>query len=651
MSIKLVIISTPRLTREIKKVWREIKNLENIEIVERVLLDEDDSFIKQFEVQDNIGAIIAGGYYLEVLRQYVSIPVVGFSVTSFDLLKAILKAREKSGTIAIISYKKGYSELQQIQELLKVEIRQVVYNSSGDLASKIKEIKKEGINAIIGSSYVCNLAEEHGMNGYLVYSREAILQAIEKARELVISRQREIEKSERLKAILDFAYGGIIATDEKGLLTVFNPIAEKLTGINSSFALGKPVEQIIPNTRISKVIESGQPEINQLHEIGGVHIFTNYLPIVVKGNVCGAVATFQDIDTIKEAEAKIRRILHSKGLCARNTFEDIVGKSVNMRKAVSKAKSFSKSQSTILIYGETGTGKELFAQGIHNYSDRRNRPFVAVNCAALPESLLESELFGYEEGAFTGARRGGKPGLFELAHLGTMFLDEISEMPLNVQARLLRVLQEKEIMRIGSDKVSVVDIRIVAATNQDLWRKVQAGSFREDLYYRLNVLKLVIPPLRERMDDIHLLVTDIIRSNVSDLDLQKDIVCYVPLMVSNFKKLYWPGNVRQMESVVKRIITFFTDHPGECNHNEFIDSLQEAIVDVIPLNENLMLSRNLKTSNKSTIPVFNKDISDYDIMTALKRVNGNKSKAAEILGISRMTLWRRLKKGKRFENS
>lgn len=644
MSIKLVIISTPRLTREIKKVWREIKDIENIEIVERVVLDEYDSFIKQYEVQDNIGAIIAGGFYLEVLRRRVSIPVVGFSVTSFDLLKAIMKASEKSGTIAIVSYKKGYSELQQIQELLKVETRQVVYNNSGDLNSKMNEIKKEGINAVIGSSYVCNLAEENGMHSYLVYSRESILQAIEKARELVISRQREIEKSERLKAILDFAYGGIIATDEKGKLTVFNPIAEKLTGISSSLALGKPVEQIIPNMRIEKVIESGQPEINQLHEIGGVQIFTNYLPIVVKGNVYGAVATFQDIDTIKEAEAKIRRILHSKGLCARSTFDDIVGKSVNMRKAISRAKSYSTSQSTILIYGETGTGKELFAQGIHNYSDRRNRPFVAVNCAALPESLLESELFGYEEGAFTGARRGGKPGLFELAHLGTMFLDEISEMPLNVQARLLRVLQEKEIMRIGSDKVNVIDIRIIAATNQDLWQKVQSGSFREDLYYRLNVLKLVIPTLRERMDDIHLLVANIIRSSVSDAGTLKDILRHIPLIVDFFKKLYWPGNVRQLESVVRRLVTFFVNCPGGYKHNEFMDSLREAVSDVAPLNGDMLQNKRVKNGKKTAVPGLGKDISHHDIMAVLKQVDGNKSKAAEVLGVSRMTLWRHLKK-------
>lgn len=644
MSIKLVIISTPRLTREIKNVWKEIRNFENIEIIERVLLNEDESFVRQFQVQDNIGAIIAGGSNLEVIRRHVSIPVIGFSVTSFDLLKAILKAKEKSGTIAIVSYQKGYSELLQIEELLKAEIRQVVYSSTGELASKIREMKKEGINAVIGSSYVCNLAEEYGMHGYLVYSREAILQAIEKARELVISRQREIEKAERLKAILDFAYGGIIATDEKGLLTVFNPIAEKLTGIKSSLAIGKPVDQIIPNTRIKEVIESGLPEINQLHRVGGVHIFANYLPIVVKGKVYGAVATFQDIDTIKEAEVKIRRIFHSKGLYAKSTFDDILAKSPNMSKTVAKAKSYSGSQSTIIIYGETGTGKELFAQSIHNYSERRNRPFVAVNCAALPESLLESELFGYEEGAFTGARKGGKPGLFELAHLGTIFLDEISEMPLNVQARLLRVLQEKEIMRIGSDKVNIVDIRVVAATNQDLWRKVREGSFREDLYYRLNVLKLDIPPLRERLDDIDLLVREMIRTGISDINLQKKVEPYIPLMAGKFKELRWPGNVRQLESVVKRLSTFLLERAGGIDTDSFMDSLQEAVTDVDPLSGPLENNSGWKAEGREVKPFFGKDISDADIITVLKEVGGNKSKAAEILGISRMTLWRRLKK-------
>lgn len=644
MSMKLVIISaTPRLTKEIKKVWREINNFNNIEIIERILLHEDESFIKQFVVQDNIGAIIASGSNLEVIRQHVSIPVIGISVTSFDLLKTIIKAKEKSKTIAIFSYKTGFSELLQIEELLKAEIRQVLYNSSDQLASKMIEIKNEGIKAVIGSSYACYLAEENSMYGYLIYSREAILQALEKARDLIFSRQREIEKAERLKAILDFAYSGIIATDEKGLLTVFNPAAEKLSGISSSFALGKPVEQIIPKIKIEKVIRSGLPEINQLHEISGVHIFANYLPIVVKGNVCGAVATFQDIDTIKEAEIKIRKILHHKGLCAKSTFDDIVGKSVNMRKTIAKARSYANSQSTILIYGETGTGKELFAQGIHNYSERRSKPFVAVNCAALPESLLESELFGYEEGAFTGARKGGKPGLFELAHMGTIFLDEISEMPLNVQARLLRVLQEKEIMRIGSDKVNIVDIRIIAAANQDLWEKAQAGLFRQDLYYRLNVLKIVIPPLRERMDDIQLLVNGIIKANLPDIKFQNKIASYIPLMVSNFEKLCWPGNVRQLESVVKRLLTLFVQCDEECSYHEFLDSLQEAISDVSILGQ-ASAEKNKRTDDKTYGQVLNKDISDFDIEKVLREVNGNKTKAAEILGVSRMTLWRRLKK-------
>ena len=227
---------------------------------------------------------------------------------------------------------------------------------------------------------------------------------------------------------------------------------------------------------------------------------------MIKGYSHGAVATFQPIGAIQASEQKIRLTSHKRGLIAKNTLADIAGESDPIVQAKEQAKLYAQSDSTVIIVGETGTGKEIFAQAIHNASPRARGPFVAINCAALPENLLESELFGYEGGAFTGARKEGKPGLFELAHGGTIFLDEIGEMSLAVQARLLRILEEREVMRLGGDRVIPVDVRVIAATNKDLFHKVTQKSFRQDLFYRLCVLQLRLPPLRERLEDIpHLL--------------------------------------------------------------------------------------------------------------------------------------------------
>jgi len=224
--------------------------------------------------------------------------------------------------------------------------------------------------------------------------------------------------------------------------------------------------------------------------------------IEMDGEINGVLCTFQDITKLQSMEKKIRFELNKKGMTAKYNFSNLIAKDQIMKVTIAKAMQIGMSDSTALLYGESGTGKEMLAQSIHNISKRKDDPFVAVNCAALTESLLESELFGYEEGAFTGARKGGKPGLFELAHGGTLFLDEINSMPINLQTKLLRVLEEKEVMRIGSDYVIPLDVRILAAANENLKVKINNGSFRSDLFYRLSILELYIPPLRKRKLDI-----------------------------------------------------------------------------------------------------------------------------------------------------
>ncbi len=316
----------------------------------------------------------------------------------------------------------------------------------------------------------------------------------------------ELEKTKRFKSIIDFAYEGIVTIDQNGIIDNFNPKAEKIFNKSSYQVIGESIYKIFPENESAEVLVSDQKIEGKVFNFGEIRIVANIIPIKINNETVRRVITFQDASVIQKAEQRIRRGLYHKGNIAENQFEDIIGNSLIIRTLKEEAKRFSEVDSPILIYGDTGTGKELFAQSIHNYSKRKKQPFVAFNCAALPDNILESELFGYVEGAFTGAREGGKMGLFELAHGGTIFLDEIGEISQNTQVRLLRVLEEQKIRRLGDDRVIPIDVRIITSTNKNLTKLIKEGKYREDLYYRINVLNIVLPNLNERCSDFPLLV-------------------------------------------------------------------------------------------------------------------------------------------------
>lgn len=323
----------------------------------------------------------------------------------------------------------------------------------------------------------------------------------------------------------------------------------------------------------------------------------------------------------------IRQKLHQKGFLAKSSLDNFIGCSKKIQLLKQQTRQFAQTDSTILITGESGTGKEMLAQGIHNASQRKLGPFLAVNCAALPENLLESELFGYEEGAFTGTRKGGKPGLFELAHGGTLFLDEIVEMPLSLQSRLLRILQEREVMRLGADRVIAVDVRIVAATNRDLEIFVQANKFRSDLYYRLNVLRLRIPPLRERPEDIPELVACFLQLFSK---LNPAIECISPQAVKLLQLHAWKGNVRELFNILERVMLL----------------VQRPVITAADIGNLLPIA-----TSRPVRPAAGRDIQSGTlqqleknaIMQFLLEEKFNYTRVAERLGINRTTLWRKLK--------
>ena len=344
-----------------------------------------------------------------------------------------------------------------------------------------------------------------------------------------------------LMGILDIA---IIGVDKDNFICSCNEGAEKILNRKSINLIGNSACDILSCVPFGEVRETKQEIRSRLVTVNGEYVNLNITPVIKAENYMGAFAVLQRFKEEEQKQHELRRQLLNKGHKAKYTFDDILGESGAVKKIKEIAKKMAKTNSAVLITGESGTGKELFAHAVHNYSDRKDYPFVAVNCAAIPENLLESELFGYEEGAFTGAKKGGKIGLFEFAHMGTLFLDEIEGMSPALQIKLLRVIQEKEIMKIGGDKVINIDVRIIAATNEELRKLVKENKFRKDLYYRINTLPIMIPPLREREDDVYLLLERFKTEIGADFK-------FTPKAKEAFKMYNWEGNIRELKNYVE----------------------------------------------------------------------------------------------------
>lgn len=364
----------------------------------------------------------------------------------------------------------------------------------------------------------------------------------------------------------------ILGVDKDNVLCSCNEGAEKILTKRSGAILGNNAEELLPNIPFKEVKKKGEEIKARLIKIGEEYINLSIIPIIKAENYMGAFAIFQEFKEEEKKQNELRRQLLNKGHRAKYTFDDIIGENSTMLKLKALAQKMARIDSDILITGESGTGKELFAHAIHNYSHRKDYPFIVVNCAAIPETLLESELFGYEEGAFTGAKKGGKIGLFEFAHMGTLFLDELEGMSPTLQVKLLRVIQEKEIMRIGGDKVINVDVRIIATTNEELRELVKEGKFRKDLYYRMSAFPLIVPPLRERKDDLYLLTEKFMRNSGADFR-------FSPKAKKAFEMYNWEGNIRELKNYIEFLgfteekIIEFEDMPFAIK--EYYEDMQE----------------------------------------------------------------------------
>lgn len=446
-----------------------------------------------------------------------------------------------------------------------------------------------------------------------------------------------------LETVLEEVDGTII-TDVNGEIIYLNKKYAEMLGVDAEASLGKHVRQVIPQTRMDIVAQTGEEEIGSVHLINGsIPVVCNRIPLKKDGKSIGAVAftTFRKLDEvtglfneinrlnleIKEYKSELVKLRGEK-----YTLEQIIGSSPHTEKVKELVKKVAPSKLTVLISGETGTGKEVYAQAIHQLSPRIHKSFIRINCAAIPLELLESELFGYEEGAFSGAKKGGKPGKFELASGGTLLLDEINELPIYLQSKLLRVIQEQEVERVGGIKTIKLDVRLICTTNKNMQELVQKGEFREDLYYRINVVDVNISPLRQRIEELPDLTRHFIEKINQNYGLS--ITKIKDEVLQLLKKYSWPGNVRELEHVMERAAIMAMSGELNSSHFEYLlpRMLSHTIVSMGEPTGMISLDNVMEVAEKQAI------------INALSKAKGNKTIAARELNIHRTVLYTKLKK-------
>jgi PAS domain S-box-containing protein len=435
------------------------------------------------------------------------------------------------------------------------------------------------------------------------------------------------------KTALDQAYEGIIITDKHGIIQLANQTYANFLNTTLEDMIGRHVTEVVENTRMHIVARTGQPEIAHLQRINGHLMIANRIPVFQNGEVTAVIGKviFQDVRELFEMTAKFEKLNIDKEsyknelnnrLRAKYTFDSIIGASPALEAAKKLARRAAQSDSTVLLQGESGTGKELFAHAIHQESRRHKGPLIRLNCAAIPESLFESELFGYTEGSFTGAKKSGKKGKFALADKGTLFLDEISELPLHLQAKLLRALQEREIEPVGADAPEPVDVRIIAASNKNLEELVAKGRFRQDLYYRLHVVTIDIPPLRERQGDVPLLLHHLLGELIVETGIPAD--GFDQAAEEKLTAYDWPGNIREMRNILERAL-----HLKDGNTITLSD-----------LPRTILSAKKAPRALRDALEQYEGQL----IRQALQAAQGDKLAAAKQLGISKSSLYAKIEK-------
>ncbi|MFC0397470.1 propionate catabolism operon regulatory protein PrpR [Paraburkholderia rhizosphaerae] len=581
--------------------------------------------------------VVAAGSNGTYLKARIDVPVVLVNPTGFDVMHALARARRDATSVALVTYGETPPEARRFAAAYGLDLLFASYRSEQDAQACVLDLRDRGVDAVVGPGLVTEIAARVGMEAVFLYSRASVRAALDTALDVVHATWSEIARRQRLDNVLQHLRDGVAALDAQGRVEAINQRLAAALGIEAAAAVGRLLAELAPDLAHSALDSEGE----SLENVRGVSYVVHRGPLVERGVTSGMVLTFQESRAVERLDRTLRSRQRTRQFTARYRLDDLIGECDAIDRVRTLVRRYAKSDATVLILGESGTGKEMVAQSLHQLSARRDFPFVAINCGAFPEALLESELFGYEEGAFTGARRGGKAGLIEAAHRGTLFLDEIGEMPLPLQSRLLRVLQEREVVRLGATEPTRIDVRIVAATHRSLTDALDAGAFRADLFYRINILNIGLPPLRERQADIVALAAELLYQAARR---EPRLAAYIGSAQQAARVLAkvreplcrhaWPGNVRELQNVIERIAVELADS-GESGARVLSVDVLRAIAPEVFDDASAGL-RELTLRQRS------RRIEADEIRAALEACGGDRDRVCEMLGISKTTLWRKL---------
>ncbi|MEX0974506.1 MAG: sigma 54-interacting transcriptional regulator [Bacillota bacterium] len=626
-----------KIVDDIRVDVRETIKVANARVVDGVIVAKE-------LIRAGAVVLVARGGTSDALRSAgIDIPIVNIPITAYDVLRSVAEARKKAGRICILAFESMIGGLDEVLQLIGDDTSLVTLKEGMNISDTMKEWAAKGETCFVGGAITCEIAHFSGYANVLIRSgKEAVSGAIHEASRIVKVRRAEEQKRVILRSALDSIEDGVVVVDSDCRPELWNSKASLVFG-SEDLSSSETFRAFMSDEGLRRLVRDGQSGDAVVRTGSGANIVASVSSPLAGNNSGGAVLSLRDAVRVEALEQKVRGEVHSRGLVAKRRFGDVIGQSEILKKTMSAAQAFAAVDATVLILGESGTGKELYAQAMHNVSSRRNGPYVAVNCAALPESLLESELFGYAPGAFTGATREGKPGLFELAHKGTLLLDEVNELSPSLQGKLLRVLQERVVRRVGGDRVIPVDVRVIACTNRDLVGMMEKHEFREDLFFRLDVLRLYLPPLRERLDDVILLFSFFVKRFSQELSLSP--VTLAGCAESMLTRYSWPGNAREVQNVVQRCLALFAGQVITAEKLQTVLSPQarkaEPAVTVeagapAPVAEEAGPGRQAKRRQ-------GRPLTTDEIDAAIAAAGGSVGKAASALGVHRSTLWRYLK--------
>lgn len=632
MKAKICILTYGKLSEMLKNEVIPFSEQSEITICE-VLLNEDSDVSTIIPEAD---IYVSSGYNAFILQSHITKPIITIQETVADIMLCLKKSMVFGSKPLILTFDAPNAILNDLEDMFSFEYYVDSYKSPAELESIIDTYIEKGVNSVIGTALACEAADRKGLHSIYLHPHESVTYYLQLAVETAISLNAEANKNRQFSEIINHSESGLILTNTNFQVMLCNPVASNLLGLSKEKISGMKITDIFPTIDVQGLSKLRSNSMNNILATNETSFLVNFIPIIIQDSMSSLLVSFNTVSYYKHAGTHIEEVTLQKGFVAKCRFEDYKTSSPIFENTLSLARKFSQMEDIISIYGETGSGKEVIAQSIHNNSKRFRAPFVPINCSALSENLLESELFGYDEGAFTGAKKGGKEGMFEMARKGTIFLDEIGDINMAIQTKLLRVIQEKQIMRVGGNRLIPIDVRIITATNKNLWKLVKDGLFREDLYYRINVLELNIPPLRDRSEDILALFFSFLKKR--EYEIYMLLKSHSSRLSSILASYSWPGNVRELENFA--LLFCATVDPG-------IDSKQmlKTIETLINTKKEKEFDNTDLSSHTALKVPFPSTLSHEYIryLEAMDVNNWNHTKAAESLGISRVTLWRRLK--------